>query len=246
MAINPILLSNQNTGASKAAIPNSSDLQARPRVESENQESFSNVIPQASEHLREHLSSLRQQYGSRLFESVVITDRFGTVVAQTGDEEKLSYEKEEWWQITKENGNYLSEILGDQQVTYRSIYHSFSIFDQEQRFIGALRIRLNLSEIQNIIEGASKKLSKTAENEIYLLTQNNSLIYKTNPLIIFSENQMKKALASFSGKEVNSRSNGSLMRWSKDSESETLNILAPMDLTPVSYTHLTLPTICSV
>jgi len=117
------------------------------------------------------------EYGYSVVEELFVTNEFGANVALGSGTSDYRQDDEDWWQITKNTGQYIGEI------TYRDEYRNyatelgFRISDEDGNFLGVLRVVLTLDDlIHEFINDA----------ELISLPNRNGILLDSHGRIIFS------------------------------------------------------------
>lgn len=134
-----------------------------------------------SEELRKKVQ-LRNFYeekcGHSLFEEVILTNKHGTNIAQTGKTFDYYQADEHWWQEAKGNGLYITDVEYNESSGIYSIDICTRINDDQGNFLGVMKSALNLEEIIKILK-KSERATKFKTTEFKLLTKEGKLIYST-------------------------------------------------------------------
>ncbi|MCH9022658.1 MAG: sensor histidine kinase [Planctomycetes bacterium] len=114
-------------------------------------ESINNKL---SEELRDKLNFFDQKYGYPVFGEVFLTNRFGANVAQTGKTSDYKQNDESWWQLAKQNGISVENVEYDDSAEVNSIAIGIRIDDQNQNFIGVMKIVYSMRGIEETVHKA--------------------------------------------------------------------------------------------
>ncbi|MBC8431196.1 MAG: PAS domain S-box protein [Desulfobacterales bacterium] len=143
-----------------------------------------------SNHLRRELVEFyNNKYGYKFFGEIIVTNKYGANVAQTGRTSDYRQDDETWWQIARDTGFYVSDIAYDVSAGIYAVSISVRIEDENGDFIGAIKAILAVKDIVRTEEIATRKHKTT---EIKLTTKDGKLIYAT---------KVFKILEDVSGKE---------------------------------------------
>lgn len=93
-----------------------------------------------------------KRYGHPIFPEVFVTNKFGVNVAQTNATSDYYQADEAWWQETKENGLYISEIRSDESAEANVIDIAVRIEDEEGNFSGVLLVAYDIREVVRAVE----------------------------------------------------------------------------------------------
>lgn len=127
---------------------------------------------------REFIGFYEKKYGYKVFAEVLVTNKYGANVAQTGITSRYRQDDEEWWEIAKEKDSYTSDIIYDESAGTHGLRIAVGIDDEDQNFVGVIEAIVAPTEILRGAEIFTKKYETT---EIQLLTQDGALIYATKP-----------------------------------------------------------------
>ncbi|KAF6247824.1 histidine kinase [Nitrosopumilus sp. b3] len=99
--------------------------------------------------LLETIEFYQDEYGYEVVEELFVTNAYGANVALATGTSDYSQSDEEWWQQTKETGKYVGEIKFDENYQNYSIEFAYSIFDDDENFIGILKLLVTLDVLLN-------------------------------------------------------------------------------------------------
>ncbi|WP_371505029.1 ATP-binding protein [Nitrosopumilus adriaticus] len=99
--------------------------------------------------LLETIEFYRDEYGYEVVEELFVTNAYGANVALATGTSDYSQSDEEWWQQTKETGKYVGKIKFDENYQNYSIEFAYSIFDDDENFIGILKLLVTLDVLLN-------------------------------------------------------------------------------------------------
>lgn len=99
--------------------------------------------------LLETIEFYRDEYGYEVVEELFVTNAYGANVALATGTSDYSQSDEEWWQQTKETGKYVGEIKFDENYQNYSIEFAYGIFDDDENFIGVLKLLVTLDVLLN-------------------------------------------------------------------------------------------------
>jgi len=134
-----------------------------------------------SEELRKNVelrNFYKERFGHSLFEEVILTNKYGANIAQTGKTSDYYQADKWWWQEAKGNGLYIADVEYDKSEGVYSIDICTRIDDDQGNFLGVMKSVLNLEEIINVLK-KSEKATKFKTMEFKLLTNEGRLIYST-------------------------------------------------------------------
>lgn len=120
----------------------------------------------------------KEKYGHSLFEEIILTNKYGTNIAQTGKTSDFYQADKWWWQKAKGNGLYIADVEYDESEGVYSIDICTRIDDDQGNFLGVMKSVLNLEETINVLK-KSEKATKFKTTKFKLLTNEGRLIYST-------------------------------------------------------------------
>src|SRR4030042_4712443 len=209
------------------------------------QKIISNVL---SNELRERKLYFKNKYGYDVFSELVVTNKYGANVAQTGKTTDYRQDDEEWWQTVKNERFYIHDIGCDESADVYSIDFGIRIEDKEGDFIGVMKVVLNIKELINVIKGPELIETIKNNNRInrILITKDGKIIYSSQNhkflgtvsdefLSNFKNNRTGSFIAEAITKEKGeklfsyARSNFIVLDWILILEHETKEIFAPIN-----------------
>jgi signal transduction histidine kinase len=125
---------------------------------------------------REFVEFYKRKYGYDVFSEVFLTNKYGATIALTGKTSDYLQSDEEWWQITKEKGFYVSDVEYDESAGTYAVSVGVSANDENGNFIGIIKGVVSIREVIREAESTSKKYGTTV---VKLLTADGKLIYAT-------------------------------------------------------------------
>ena len=130
-----------------------------------------------SNHLRGDLVEFHhKKYGYKTIVEIFVTNRYGANVAQSGKTSDYRQDDEEWWQIAREKGHYISDVEYDESTGESAISLGIRIDDEEGNFIGVMKA---VVAVKSIIRSAEIAVKRYETTRIKLITKDGRLIYKT-------------------------------------------------------------------
>ena len=114
--------------------------------------------------------------GVAVFREVLVTNKYGAIVALTEKTADYRQDDKKWWQAAKEKGFYVGDVEYAERVGTNVIPMGIRIDDQEGNFIGVLKALVTSEEIIRRSVITTKKFDTT---QIKLLTKNGRLVYST-------------------------------------------------------------------
>ena len=97
------------------------------------------------------------KYGYDFYEEIFVTNKYGANVAQSQRTSDYYQADEEWWQIVKEEGFYVSQVEFDESVGKFTISIAVSIYDDKEDFVGIIKAVISIKGIIKESEILSKK-----------------------------------------------------------------------------------------
>ncbi|QLH06827.1 histidine kinase [Nitrosopumilus ureiphilus] len=99
--------------------------------------------------LLETIEFYQDEYGYDVVEELFVTNAYGANVALASGISDYSQSDEEWWQQTKENGQYIGKLQFNETYQNYSIEFAYSVMDTDGNFIGILRVLITLDDLLN-------------------------------------------------------------------------------------------------
>ena len=127
---------------------------------------------------REFTEFYEKKYGYKLFIQVLLTNRYGANIAQTGKTISYRQDDEEWWQIAQEKDFSVSDVYYDEYYNTNGIKVGIRIDDEKGNFIGVMKAIIAAEVTMREVEIALKEYETT---KIKLLTREGRVIYSTVP-----------------------------------------------------------------
>ncbi|MFA6410858.1 MAG: ATP-binding protein, partial [Candidatus Buchananbacteria bacterium] len=124
-----------------------------------------------SDGLRARTKFYNDKYGYLIFPEFFVTNKYGANVAQTGKTTDYYQADEDWWQKTKSDGLYVSDVKYDESTESYSLDLGIRVNDENGEFIGAIKSVYDIKDIFEIID------ELRGQANAYLLTTDNKLIY---------------------------------------------------------------------
>jgi diguanylate cyclase (GGDEF)-like protein/PAS domain S-box-containing protein len=208
------------------------------------QKIINNVL---SNDLREKINYFRNKYGYDVFSELLVTNKYGANVAQTGKTTDYSHDDEKWWQTAKNERFYIRDIGYAESVDVYSIDFGIIIEDEEGNFIGVIKAVVNIQELINVIKGPEPTETLKEQTTVgrMLITKDGRIIYSPGDfeflgkvsdefLSHFKKDRTGSFIAEVSTKEKGeklfsyARSNFRGLEWIFILEHETKEIFAPI------------------
>ncbi|MDY7031655.1 MAG: ATP-binding protein [Thermodesulfobacteriota bacterium] len=135
---------------------------------------FNNEI---SKSLRkEFIEFYKKKYGYKVFGEIFVTNKYGVNIGQTGRTSDYRQDDEQWWQIAREKGFYVSGVEYDESTAIYAINIGIRVVDDEASFIGVMKAVI---DIKGIVREAKIITKRYETTRINLLTEEARLIYGT-------------------------------------------------------------------
>lgn len=152
------------------------------------QELISNAL---SNSLRsQFIEFYEERYGYRIFGEVFVTNKYGANIAQTEKTSDYRQDDEEWWQIARERGFYVSDVEYDESAGIYAISIGVRVDDEKGNFMGVIKA---VADVTGFIREAAIATKKHETTEIKLITKDGGLVYATKAFR-FLEDVSKKEL----------------------------------------------------
>jgi PAS domain S-box-containing protein len=120
----------------------------------------------------------QNKYGYPLLAEILVTNRYGANAAQTGRTTDYYQADEEWWQIAKRDGLFVSNITYDESSRVFSTETAIRINDANGNFLGVIKAVPNIKETINIVNEA-KLAAEYKTTQLHLINKNGKIIYST-------------------------------------------------------------------
>jgi HAMP domain-containing protein len=134
------------------------------------------ISSKLSDELRKRIEFYEKKYGYRVFGEIFITNKYGANAAQSGKTSDYNQADEGWWQKTKNNGLYISEVEYDESSGIYSIAIGIRINDANGTFIGVMKSVLNIEEAIDAVKEA-KAASSYSSIALKLVDKKGKIIY---------------------------------------------------------------------
>ncbi len=152
------------------------------------QELISNALSNSLR--RQFIEFYEERYGYRIFGEVFVTNKYGANIAQTEKTSDYRQDDEEWWQIARERGFYVSDVEYDESAGIYAISIGVRVDDEKGNFMGVIKAVADVTGLMTEAVIATKKYETT---EIKLITKDGRLVYATKAFR-FLEDVSKKEL----------------------------------------------------
>jgi len=129
---------------------------------------------EVSEELRNITGFYEKKHHYKVFNEVIITNKYGTNIAQTEKTTDYYQGDEQWWQEAKKDGQHIEDVEYDESADVYATSISVRIDDQDGNFSGVIKAVLNIDDTIKILP--DKKLLSA---EFKLLNKDKRIIYST-------------------------------------------------------------------
>lgn len=146
-----------------------------------------------SEELREKAAFYKTLYGHDFIGKIVVTNKFGANVAQTGRTTDFRQDDELWWKHARENGICICGLGPDISAGVYSVDVGIRVEDEKGNFQGVIKVVLNVQNIIEVIGELSGK-SKYETSNYKLLDSAGLVIYDESGQSKFLEDISRKSL----------------------------------------------------
>ncbi|MGY5149304.1 MAG: ATP-binding protein [Candidatus Nitrosopumilus sp. bin_68KS] len=133
--------------------------------------------------LLETIEFYKGEYGYDVVEELFVTNAYGANVALATGTSDYSQSDEEWWQITKETGKYVGKIKFDENYQNYSIEFAYSIFDNDENFIGILKLLVTLDVLLNDFVQETDLLTISGR-DVLLLDNDGTQIFANQKILL--------------------------------------------------------------
>jgi signal transduction histidine kinase len=158
------------------------------------------------------------KYNFSLFGEVFLTNKYGAVIALTNKTTDYYQADENWWQEAKDNGLFIDEVSHDESANIYSIDLIIRIDDEEDQFLGILKVVWNIKEIEQIINESLFKNDINQDDIVFtLLDGQGRIVYSTDYFKFLEKN-----LELFANIEYNSEMNKKYFIMDSENNSKTL------------------------
>lgn len=121
-----------------------------------------------AKELKDRLDFYEKEYGYEIIGEIFVTNKYGANIAQTGKTSDYYQADEEWWQIAQEDGLSVSDAEYDESAGIPSVSIGIRVDDENENFLGVIKIVVNIKEMFKIIEGVQTNLDyKSAEIKLF-------------------------------------------------------------------------------
>ena len=131
-----------------------------------------------SRDLRTRLTALNQEHGHPVVGEVIITNRYGANVAQSGRTTDYRQDDEAWWREAKAHGVHIGTLSFDKSADMFSTDISVAIRDEAGTFAGVLKAVLSIEEARAILVQQERRLGASNVHGLELLDQGGQVIHR--------------------------------------------------------------------
>lgn len=128
-----------------------------------------------SAELKNTIKFYRDEYDYDVVEELFITNAYGANVALASGTSDYLQSDEEWWQITKDNGQYLGIIQFNEKDSTYAMDFAFRVDDEHGNFLGILRVVISLEDILSNFNEESDILTIQGRDVLLLDEKGNSI-----------------------------------------------------------------------
>ena len=121
--------------------------------------------------LKETILFYEESFDHNIIDELVITNEYGASIALGAGTSDYRQDDEQWWQITKNERQYIGEL------EYNEIYEGYvipfgiQVTDDNGNFIGVMRVVLSLDDILSDLVDDDSLLEQTSSREILLVDE---------------------------------------------------------------------------
>lgn len=134
-----------------------------------------------SKYLREFINFYRQTYTFDLFPEIIISNKYGLNIAQTGPTSDYYQGDEKWFEEAISQKIYISDYEYDESSKTHSVSISLPINNDEGMIVGVAKIIMNIQGIINTVN-YMKTEDVVNNSEIALVNKKGYVIYYTGEL----------------------------------------------------------------
>ncbi|OGQ94221.1 MAG: hypothetical protein A2521_05575 [Deltaproteobacteria bacterium RIFOXYD12_FULL_57_12] len=141
-----------------------------------------------STQLRKEFFDFSEQiYTYPVFSDIIVTNRYGANIAQTGRTSDYRQDDEEWWKTARDQGSSISNVEYDENSSTFGVSFALRVNDPNGNFQGVLKVIFSLQDI--IARQVKLTENKFKTTEIMLFTDDGKLIYRFAHPFRFLEDQ---------------------------------------------------------
>ncbi|NND96311.1 MAG: methyl-accepting chemotaxis protein, partial [Pirellulaceae bacterium] len=124
------------------------------------------------------LTQLEEAAGYPVFGEVFLTNRFGGNVAQTSRTSDYRQDDEEWWQLSKQNGVYISDVEFDESAQIYSVDICIAALDEDGNFLGVMKTVMNTRELLAIMD--KRDAERLSASRLILFNREQKVIHESH------------------------------------------------------------------
>lgn len=170
--------------SSNEEFSNIKDLDAYLLGKTRSYENFDRYLPFVTQVIekkhQQELSSIiknyDQTYGFDFAEEFYVTNAYGADVVLIFGFSDYLHSNEEWWQLTKSDGIYVGDVEYFSKYDSYSVPLGISISDENEEFIGAVRVLIGIDHLLSDFEN-NISLLEGQNKEVILLNKEGKIIY---------------------------------------------------------------------
>ncbi|OGP75822.1 MAG: hypothetical protein A2W09_09360 [Deltaproteobacteria bacterium RBG_16_50_11] len=110
------------------------------------------------------------------YAEVFVTNRYGAPLAMSGKLSDYRQDDEEWWQVARDTGNYISDVDFDDSSGVYSIQVAVRIDDEAGGFQGVMKVVMDIKHLVHSI-AESKPLKYNDRMQYKLLTRDGRMLF---------------------------------------------------------------------
>lgn len=130
-----------------------------------------------SNELNNFISSYENVYDYNIVKELFVTNQYGVTITSDIDTLDYLHSDEDWWQITQNKQNYVSQIYYDKNYNDYVISLAFPILDKSSNYIGTLRTTIISNVLFHDFLNDVDVLQESKKNVI-LVDENGKIIYE--------------------------------------------------------------------
>jgi hypothetical protein len=104
------------------------------------------------DRLRQKMQFYQDEYNCKLYGEIFITNKYGANVAQTSKTSDYYQGDEEWWQLARKNGLYISDAAYEESSRVYATEICIRIDDAHGEFAGVLKAVLNIDALMQLMQ----------------------------------------------------------------------------------------------
>ena len=138
-----------------------------------------------SDKLRNKISYYEDVFDTLVVSEIFITNAYGANIAQSGLTTDYRQDDETWWQMAKRDGNYVQDLEFDESANVFSVNMGIRIDDENENFLGVMKVVLNINEVTAIIQDEHQ--SSSGQTKYTLFDGTGKVVYSTERLETFED-----------------------------------------------------------